>query len=146
MEFAVVLPLFVIILFAIVDFGIFFFVQHTVQFATREGARVALVGRQLDDGAGNPLSREASIVKTIEDKAKVAVRPTDLTIAIYAVNADYTDPTGWLASRDAGLPGQFMRVRVRYHYKLITPLIGSLFNGGKILVQAEATYKNEQFN
>ena len=35
-EFALVLPLFLILLAAIIDFGILFFVQHTLQFATRE--------------------------------------------------------------------------------------------------------------
>ena len=46
-EFALVLPLFVLLLFGIIDFGRYFFVQHTVQFATREGTRLALVGGTL---------------------------------------------------------------------------------------------------
>jgi hypothetical protein len=60
-EFALVLPAFFVMMLSIMDFGLYFFVQHTLQFATREGARLALVGGTLTDASGNPLSREASI-------------------------------------------------------------------------------------
>ena len=43
-EFALVLPAFFVMMLSIMDFGLYFFVQHTLQFATREGARLALVG------------------------------------------------------------------------------------------------------
>jgi hypothetical protein len=56
-EFAMVLPVFVLLLFGIIEFGRYFFVQHTLQFATREGTRLALVGGTLVDANGNPLSR-----------------------------------------------------------------------------------------
>ena len=46
-EFAMVLPVFVLLLFGIIEFGRYFFVQHTLQFATREGTRLALVGGTL---------------------------------------------------------------------------------------------------
>src|SRR5436309_9936394 len=59
-EFALALPLFLIIMISIVDFGIYSFIQHTLQFATREGVRLALVGRTLTDASGNTLTREAS--------------------------------------------------------------------------------------
>ena len=53
-EFAMVLPVFVLLLFGIIEFGRYFFVQHTLQFATREGTRLALVGGTLADANGNP--------------------------------------------------------------------------------------------
>jgi Flp pilus assembly protein TadG len=74
-ETALVLPVFVFIVFAIIDFGRFFFVQHTLQYATREGTRLALVGRTITDSKGNPLDRTGSILKTIQDSASVAVNP-----------------------------------------------------------------------
>src|SRR5262245_7724316 len=91
-EFAFVLPFVFILFFSIVDFGIFFFAQHTLQFATREGARVGLVGRQLVDGAGNTMSREQSIVTTIENFAGIAVDPGKLSISVYPVTSTYADP------------------------------------------------------
>ena len=46
-EFALVLPIFVLLLMGIIDFGRYYFVQHTVQYATREGTRLGLVGGTL---------------------------------------------------------------------------------------------------
>jgi Flp pilus assembly protein TadG len=145
-EFALVLPLLLGLVFAIVDFGLYFFIQHTVQFATREGVRLALVGRTLNDAAGDPLSREASIIKKISDEASIAINPSALQISIYPVSANYGDPIGWQNTQDAGPPGAFMRVRTRYDYKFITPLLGVMANGGKLAIEAQATYRNELFS
>jgi hypothetical protein len=38
-----------------------------------------------------------------------------------------------------------MRVRTRYTYSFLTPLIGAFFTGGASIIQAEATYRNEMF-
>jgi hypothetical protein len=144
-EFAVVLPLLLTLIFTTIDFGIFFFVQHTVQFATREGVRLALVGRTVTDGAGNPLDREASIVKTIRDAAAIAVNPDQLEISIYPVDAGFSDPADWRATQDAGSGGSYMRVRTIYSYRFLTPVLGALVAGGHLDVRAEATYRNEWF-
>ena len=74
-EFALTLPVFIILVIGIIEFGWYFFVQHTLQYATREGMRLALVGRTLTDGSGNPMTREASIIQTIKEKASLAVKP-----------------------------------------------------------------------
>ena len=94
-EFAFVFPFLLILFFCIIDFGIYFLDQHTLQFATREGARVGLVGRQLTDAGGNVLSREASIVQTIKNYAKIALDPNKVSVSIYPVDAaTLTDPAG----------------------------------------------------
>jgi Flp pilus assembly protein TadG len=144
-EFAMVIPLLLLLMFMVIDMGYFFFVQHTVQYATREGVRLALVGRTISDTHGNEMTREASIVQTIRDKAAVAVHPADLTVSIFPVDNQYGDPTGWQTTQNAGDPGIYMRVRTRYTYHCITPLIGSLISGGAIPIQAQATYRNELF-
>jgi TadE-like protein len=144
-ELAMVLPVVLILIFSTFDFGLYFLAQHSVQFGTREGARLALVGRILNDANGNPLSREASIVKAIRDNAKVGVNPADLEISIYAVKPDYSDPDDWSKTQDAGNPGGYMRVRTRYYYHFVTPVLAALMPNGKLLVQAQATYRNELF-
>jgi Flp pilus assembly protein TadG len=144
-EFALVLIMFLMLLLGIIDFGRFFFVQHTLQFATREGTRLALVGGILTDPQGNPLSRSASIVKKIKDNAALAVDPAQMTISIYKITATYTDPGAWQGQQNAGNPGDYMRVRTQYTYRFLTPLIGQFFTGGVNLIQAEATYRNEMF-
>lgn len=145
LEFALAFPVFIILVLGIIEFGWYFFVQHTLQYATREGMRLALVGRTLTDGSGNPMTREASIIRTIRENASMAIRGDALLISIYPVKVDFSDPANWQMMQDAGDPGDFMRVRTRYDHRLFTPLIGQFFSEGHIVVQAEGTYRNELF-
>ncbi len=96
-EFALTLPIFIILFIGIIEFGWYFFVQHTIQYATREGMRLALVGRTIADPSnpGNNLSREASIIQTIKDNAMLPVIRNGVLVSIYPVSTGYTDPTGW---------------------------------------------------
>jgi hypothetical protein len=144
-EFAMVLPLFLLLLFGIIEFGRYFFVQHTLQFATREGTRLALVGGTLTGADGKPMTRTASIIKEIKDNASLAINPAEISISIFPITAAYSDPLGWDVQQDAGAPGAYMRVRTRLTYRFFTPLIGNFFTGGARTIQAEATYRNELF-
>jgi Flp pilus assembly protein TadG len=147
-EFALVFPLLLLLMFGVMDFGFYFFVQHSLQFATREGVRLALVGRTIanPDGSGNQLSRVQSIVTTIQNKASVAVKPADVSVSVFPVDATFADPAGWQNTQEAGLPGSYMRVKSRYTYRFITPLIGALVPGRSKVIEVQATYRNELFN
>lgn len=146
-EFALVAPLLFLVIFLVIDTGFYFFVRHTVQFATREGVRLALVGGTTSDARGNPLNREASIVETIQRNAAIAgIDPANLSISIYPIEADYSDPDGWSGMQDAGQPGQYMRVRTRYNHMFLTPMVRNLGQEGSLTIRAEATYRNELFD
>ena len=80
-EFAIALLVFVTLLVAIIEFGWLFFIQHTLQYATREGTRLALVGRTVNDPSGNPMTRVDSIIRTIRDASSLAVRPDAVLIS-----------------------------------------------------------------
>jgi Flp pilus assembly protein TadG len=144
-EFALVLPIFALLLFATIEFGHYFFVEHTLQFATREGTRLALVGATLNDPNGNPMTRQASIIQTIKDHAAMAVDPSTLQISIFPTGAGYTDPVNWQNTTDPGTGGNYMRVRVQYTFNFLTPLIGYFFPSGQHLIIAQALYRNELF-
>ena len=144
-EFALVMLPLMTLIFGTIEFGRYFWVQHAIQFATREGVRLALTGRQLTDKNGNPMTREASIIQTIDDKASIAVRTADLQISIYPVNPDFSDPVGWQGTQSAGNPGDYMRVRVRYQFQFLTPVFTAMLANGTMQVQAQSTYKNELF-
>jgi len=139
-----VFPLFALLLFGTIEFGWYFFVQSTLQYATREGTRLALVGGTLAGPNGSQMTRVASIVQTIQNDASPAVDPSKLTISIFPITAPYTNPTGWQGQQNAGNPGDYMRVVTQYNYTFLTPLIAQFFPGGSVL-QAETTYRNENF-
>jgi Flp pilus assembly protein TadG len=137
-EFALALPIFIILVIGIIEFGWCFFVQHTLQYATREGMRLAIVGRTLTN-----MSPEASIIYTIRQEASLAVNPNSVLISIYPVGNNFGDPTNWQNTQTAGNRGDYMRVRTRVIHTFFTPLIGSFFPGGTLTIQAEGTFRNE---
>jgi len=146
-EFALVFPLFLLLVLGIVEFGRYFFVQHTIQFATREGMRLATVGTRLNDQSGQQMTREASIIQKIKEKAAVAVDPASLSIYIYPIASDFSDPANWQdLPPDAGTSLQYMRIRTRYTFRFITPLIGAFFPGRQAQIEAQTTYRNEVFD
>ena len=94
-EFAMVVPIFLILVFAIVDFGMGFHAWITVTNAAREGARIGAVGAD-----------SATIEARVVDTASSLVEE-DLNVTV--VNAQ-------------GTPGEAVSVDVEYDYDLITPL------------------------
>lgn len=146
-EFALVLPFFALLILGTIDFGNYFFIEHTIQYATREGTRLALVGGQLSDSKGNLESRQASIIQTIQDHASIAVNPGALIISIFPVdpNQNYQNPTNWQGQQNPGNGGDYMRVVVQYTYTFWTPIIGQFFPQGQQAIMANALYHNEAF-
>ena len=104
-EFAMVVPIFLILVFAIVDFGMGFHAWITVTNASREGARIGAVGADED---------------TIEDRVR------DTTSSIVDDNVIVT------IDGAQGTPGDTVSVDVAYEYEMITPLSNllSMIGGG----------------
>ncbi len=94
-EFAMVVPIFLLLVFAIVDFGMGFHSWITVTNSAREGARLGAVGAD-----------QASIIQRVHDTASSL---DQAKLAIGVTNAQ-------------GTPGSSVVVDVDYQYDLITPL------------------------
>jgi len=111
-EFALLVPIFAILLFAIVDFGMGFYSWITVTNSAREGARVGAVHAPLGV-ASSPCFGKASLEQCIYDRvldsADLADEATKMTVTI--TNAQ-------------GQSGESVVVKVDYGYDLITPLAG----------------------
>jgi Flp pilus assembly protein TadG len=106
-EFTLVLPIFLLVLFAIIDFGMAFNAWITVTNSAREGARVGVVGKTAGD-------IEARVRNTAS-----ALDQADLTVTITNAQGD---------------SGESVVVDVSYAYSLITPLsnIMGMVSGGSI--------------
>lgn len=104
-EFAMVVPIFLILVFSIVDFGMGFHAWITVTNAAREGARIGAVGA---------------------DSATIEARVIDTTSSLAAEDIEVT------VVNAQGAPGEAVSVDVQYEYELITPLSNLLgfFGGG----------------
>jgi Flp pilus assembly protein TadG len=111
-EFALLVPLFLILLFAIVDFGMGFHSWITVTNSAREGARVGAVHPPLNV-ASSPCSGKASLEQCIEDRVRetAGLPNQDTKMFVYITNAE-------------GQSGESVVVKVDYGYDFITPLAG----------------------
>lgn len=110
LEFALVIPIFLLVLFAIVDFGMAFHAWITVTNSAREGARL-----------GSVHATAAAIEQRVRDTADTL---DQANLAVTVTNAD----------DQGGQPGESVVVDVSYSYSLITPLADllNLVSGGTI--------------
>lgn len=117
-EFTLIIPIFLLLVFAIVDFGMGFHAWISVTNAAREGARIGAVGADAD---------------TIEARVRdTAGGLDDEDISVNITNAQ-------------GDPGEAVTVEVDYDYELITPLSGILgvVSGGTLGPNIDFTATSE---
>ena len=138
---------FLLVVFGTAEFGWYFLHNHTMNTAVSEGIRIGATGAVLDDGNGNPLSREDSIKQAIMDKADGIMVIDPNNIQIFQVDADWTDPDdpAVVGTANAGGEGAFMRVRVTYQHQWFTDLVGGFMGGSTKQMTSEGTYRNENF-
>jgi Flp pilus assembly protein TadG len=105
-EFALVLPVLALVLFALIQFGIVFNNYITLTDATRAGARKAAVGRRLSDPVGSAV-------------AAVRASATDLRQSDLGVTVSST----WQ-------PGADVSVTATYPYKV--SLLGMVVKSGRL--------------
>ncbi len=112
-EFCLIIPIFLLLVFAIVDFGMGLYSWITVTNAAREGARLATVG-------GN------------HDAIEARVRDTAGNLDNENLTVDIENCVSGCAT--TGDPGESVSVTVDYEYHLITPLsnVLDLITGGDI--------------
>lgn len=135
-EFALVAPLYLLLIFAVMDFGRMFLVQMNIQQAVQEAARFASTGNHLNDAKnpGQSLSRVDSIIQ----KAQQVSGGADLT------NILITSAKGGVGS--AGGPGDTVTVSLTSNLKLMTPMMAHFFPSGAYTFTSSATFKNEPFS
>jgi Flp pilus assembly protein TadG len=138
-EFAMVAPIFFLLLFAVMDYGRVFFVQMNLQQAVQDAARFASTGNHLPDPK-NPtqnLSRIQSIIATVQDEA----------VGVPGVDPQKLQVSSVLGgSNNAGGPGDTVTISLTTDLPLMTPMIGLLFPNGTYTFISSATFKNEPFD
>lgn len=107
-EFTLLVPIFLLLLFAIIDFGMGFYSWITVTNGAREGARLGAV-----------LATQQQIEDRVYQTVSLPNEATQMTVTV--TNAQ-------------GQPGESVIVQVDYDYNLITPLAGIVsFVSGNVL-------------
>jgi len=134
-ETALVLPLFFVLIFAIVDFGRLFYVQMSLQDAVRQAGRFASTGNHLPDpnNPGQNLTRVQSIVQEA-----IAQNP-GLTFTNIQISSLYG------GAGNAGGPGDTVTISLTTALKLLTPVIAPFFQDGTYTFVVSVSFKNEPF-
>lgn len=141
LEFALIMPVFLLLVFGVMDFGRLLFVQENVQQAVNLGARYASTGNHqsgTDPKTGQPYSRVTSIGNYILQQASVSTSmgATLATVQISSV-------LGGVGS--AGGPQDIETVSVTTTVPLMTPVISNFFPNRQFTFTGSATIKNEPF-
>src|SRR3990172_10235047 len=107
-EFTLLVPIFLLLLFAIIDFGMGFYSWISVTNGAREGARLGAV-----------LATQTDIEDRVYQTVNLPDEATKMTVTV--TNAQ-------------GQPGESVVVEVDYDYDLITPLAGIVsFLSGNVI-------------
>jgi Flp pilus assembly protein TadG len=132
-EAAIVSPLFVLIVFAILEYATIIYVHEALQNGVSQATRFGVTGR---------LQAQKDRVESMKSIMRQAT-PT-LTLDDAAFQFTHIPPNGknWVAG--TGGPGAIERLRVTYTWPIVTPVLKPFFDDGSITFQVESTMKNER--
>jgi len=134
-EFAIVVPVFLLLVLACVEFAFIFNVQLTLQNSVRTAGRFAITGNHLSDPlhSGQNLSRVASITK-VAQQAACGLSVSGITISS-AVGG----------SGNAGGPGDTVTISVTSKVPIVAPLVAQFFQNGLYSATVKVSFRNEPF-
>jgi Flp pilus assembly protein TadG len=109
-EFALILPVLMLIVMGLFDFGRAIYAYNAISNAAREGARLAIVNQSTNSG------RPAAADEAANQATALGLNPaTDVTVAYRTADL----------SGSCQAVGCIAEVTVRYRFTAITPIIGS---------------------
>jgi Flp pilus assembly protein TadG len=170
-EFAVVAPVLMLLVFGIIEFAMIMVVYSTMEGATAISSRLGKTGF-----TGTGLTRQQTILNAITARASSLVDPSRLTVTskfykqydqindpepfidtngngLRDAGESFTDINGnaqWdadMASSGYGSAGDVVVYTVSYPWALMTPMISSLIGGsnGTFTITTHAVVKNEPY-
>lgn len=130
-EFVLALPVLLLVVFGIFEFGNYYHTRLSIRNAVVEGARFAITGNVLPDPeTGDPLTRALSIEHLILQRtARFGVVPDDISI---------TPP-------DGGDPEEIVTIRLDYAYDIGLPSVASVLSPGSLDFAVRTSMRNEPF-
>lgn len=140
-EMALVAPIVLLLMFAILEFSIIFFTTMSMQYAVREGTRYGITGRTDQDTSSTPARFQAMINVMRNSSAGMY----DMVSPVISVNgATYASSANYSSTMFGG-PDDIVVIRLDCTWTLRTPLIGAFFKNGKLNFAVAATMKNESW-
>ena len=132
-EFALVLPLLLVLIFGIVDAGRLIYTYNTVANSARNAARVAIVNQSIT-GTDTCNTTEATTYPTgcaISSGIGLGITPADVTVE-YRDPTDTTDCKVPVSTPPVVLIGCVAVVEVTGQFRPITPVIGQIIGSVRV--------------
>ncbi|WP_306392975.1 TadE/TadG family type IV pilus assembly protein [Telluria beijingensis] len=139
-EMAIIAPVFLLVLIAIIELSMMFFATLTMQYAVREGGRFAITGRCSESGAANQ-QRFNTVIAKIRDSS---MGMYDRTAPVISVNGtQYSTKT--YGNAMFGAAGDILVIQLDSSWPVSTPMLSSFFTNGVYRFTVAATMRNEIF-
>jgi Flp pilus assembly protein TadG len=138
-EFSLVLPMFLLLMFGLIDLGRYYWIRETVENAVRQAGRYAVTGQSISG-----TNRVASIQQVAVNAMAGLYNPSATTITVSS-SAVGTSPSSG-TSGFAGYGGENVTIQISTTLGFFTPGIARYFgpNGSNTLVET-VTFRNESF-
>jgi Flp pilus assembly protein TadG len=142
-EMAIIAPVALLLLIAIMEFSLIFFGTLTMQYAVREGVRYGITGRVDADPATANQQRYLAVIQAIKNNS---MGMYDSFKPVISVNGTkYATSNAYSASMFGG-PEDIVVLRIDCTWNVVTPLISALFTKGQYQFSVAATMRNEAFS
>jgi Flp pilus assembly protein TadG len=147
-EFALIAPVLILVLFSILEVGILGFVSNNLDDAVNAAARTIRTGEA--DGPADASAFEDLICTRMVDPAADCRDKLTVSVATYAsfaamAAAADTPPDG---AFDKGGAGDIVLVKANYRWPLVTPFVGQVFHHTgptEVALDARSAFKNEPY-
>jgi Flp pilus assembly protein TadG len=159
-EFALIFPVFMLMIFALIDFGVYFYYESTLTHITRVTMRSAVTGNKVLDPAqtnGSYLTRKQAVLKAAKEACALPLikfRSDGLTNGVYYsdlitfYNTTNNGVTWQVAGDDLGGSGARVKMTMTQRADFLTPFV-KMLNPNNVFsnkISISTTYKSEDFD
>lgn len=138
---AIIAPVFLLILVALIEMSLMFFTTLTMQYAVREGARYAVTGQSNLDPSTGSQQRYAAVIASIRNNSLGMYDKTSPQISVNGTTYQSTAYNNGMF----GAPGAIVVLQLNCQWRVTTPLLSGLFTDGIYRFAVASTMRNEYF-
>jgi Flp pilus assembly protein TadG len=138
-ELAFVLPILILLIMGIFEFGLIMFYSSSIEAAATYGARLGKTGYN-----DSTQTRDEYVKEKITERLRPVLDIDELTITAKTY-ADFGSIGTTSGVEGSGSGGNVVQYEVSYNYKFFTPVIGEFFPDNTLTIRSIATIRNEPF-
>ncbi|WP_233516343.1 TadE/TadG family type IV pilus assembly protein [Janthinobacterium sp. BJB426] len=136
-EFAIIAPVFLLLMIGVIELSMAYFANLTMQHAVREGARYAVTGNSDLDPASSNQQRYQAVIQKMKASSMGIY---DKVNPVITVNGSSGTSAGMF-----GNSGDIVVISVAYNWTFATPMMAAFYKDGKSANVVAATMRNESF-